>query len=71
LPLALSADFDMALRQSRFPRKAEKIYHGGAGLVLGLAILVFSEMKSVNSRAFLFVIFWVAGLGIFQAKEKT
>ena len=40
-------------------------------MVLGLAILVFSEMKSVNSRAFLFVIFWVAGLGISQAKEKT
>ena len=44
---------------------------GMAGLVLGLGLLVFSEMKSVYSWAFLFVLFWVAGLGIFQAKEKT
>jgi hypothetical protein len=44
---------------------------GVAGLVLGLGVLVFGEMKSVYSWAFLFVLFWVAGLGIFQAKEKT
>ncbi|HET8917199.1 MAG TPA: hypothetical protein VFN58_04060 [Candidatus Binatia bacterium] len=44
---------------------------GVAGLVLGLGVLVFSEMKSVYLWAFLFGLFWVAGLGIFQAKEKT
>jgi hypothetical protein len=44
---------------------------GVAGLVLGLGVLVFSEMKSVYPWVFLFGLFWVAGLGIFQAKEKT
>jgi len=44
---------------------------GVAGLVLGLGVLVFSEMKSVYSWAFLFVHVWVAGLGMFQAKEKA
>lgn len=44
---------------------------GLAGLVLGLGVMVFSEMKSVCSWAFMFGLFWVAGLGIFQAKEKT
>ena len=44
---------------------------GVAGLVLGVGVLVFSGMKSAYSWTFLFVLFWVAGLGIFQAKEKT
>ena len=44
---------------------------GVTGLVLGLGVLVFSEMKSAYSWALLLALFWVAGLGIFQAKEKT
>ena len=44
---------------------------GTVSLVLGVGVLVFIEMKSVYPWAFLFVLFWVAGLGIFQAKEKT
>jgi hypothetical protein len=44
---------------------------GVAGFLLGLGLLVFSEMKSVYSWVFLFVLFWFANLGVFQAKEKT
>lgn len=51
--------------------RRKRFIMGVTGLVLGLGVLVFSEMKSVYLWAFLFVLFWVAGLGIFQAKEKT
>jgi hypothetical protein len=54
-----------------FRERRKRFIMGVAGLVLGLGVLVFSEMKSVYLWAFLFVLFWVAGLGIFQAKEKT
>lgn len=51
--------------------RRKRFIMGVTGLVLGLVVLVFSEMKSVYPWVFLFVLFWVAGLGIFQAKEKT
>ena len=61
----------MAQGNLGFRERWKRFIMGVAGLVLGLGLLVFSEMKSVYSWAFLFVLFWVAGLGIFQAKEKT
>jgi hypothetical protein len=63
--------FDMAQGNLGFRERRKRFIMGVTGLVLGLGLLVFSEMKSVYSWAFLFVLFWVAGLGIFQAKEKT
>ena len=44
---------------------------GVAGLVLGVGLLVFSGMKSAYSWIFLLVLFWLAGLGIFQTRERT
>lgn len=48
--------------------RRKRFIMGVTGLVLGLGVLMFSEMKSVYPWAFLFVLFWVRGL---QAKEKT
>ena len=44
---------------------------GVAGFLMGLGLLVFNEMKSVYSWAFLFVFFWFGNLRVFEAKEKT
>jgi hypothetical protein len=63
--------FDMTQGNLGFRERRKRFIMGVAGLVLGLGVLVFSEMKSVYLWAFLFGLFWVAGLGIFQAKEKT
>jgi ABC-type enterobactin transport system permease subunit len=38
---------------------------------MGFGMLVISGMTSIYQWASLWVIFWLAGLGIFQAKEKT
>ena len=43
---------------------------GTVGLVLGLGVLVFSEMKSVYLWAFLFVLFLGHGLGDFSGQRK-
>jgi hypothetical protein len=61
----------MAQGNLGFRERRKRFIMGLAGLVLGLGVMVFSEMKSVYSWAFMFGLFWVAGLGIFQAKEKT
>jgi hypothetical protein len=61
----------MAQGNLGFRERRKRFIMGLAGLVLGLGVMVFSEMKSVCSWAFMFGLFWVAGLGIFQAKEKT
>ncbi len=49
----------------------KRLIFGLAALFLGLGMLAISGMNSVYSWVFLFLLFWVAGLGIFQAKEKT
>jgi hypothetical protein len=51
--------------------RRKRFIMGVAGLVLGVGLLVFSGMKSTYSWIFLLVLFWLAGLGIFQAREKT
>ena len=61
----------MAQGNLGFREGRKRFIMGVAALALGVGVLVFSEMKSVYPWAFLFVLFWVAGLGIFQAKEKT
>ena len=61
----------MAQGNLGYRERRKRFIMGVAGLVLGIGLLVFSEMKSAYSWTFLFVLFWVAGLGIFQAKEKT
>ena len=54
------------------PRERRKrLILGVAGLVMGFGMLVISGMTSIYQWASLGVIFWLAGLGIFQAKEKT
>ena len=54
-----------------FVKREKDLLCGVAGFLLGLGLLVFSEMKSVYSWVFLSVLFWFANLGLFQAKEKT
>ena len=61
----------MAQGNLGYGERRKRFIMGAAGLVLGIGLLVFSEMKSAYSWTFLFVLFWVAGLGIFQATEKT
>jgi hypothetical protein len=51
--------------------RRKRLIFGLAALSLGLGMLVISGMTSVYSGVFLFLLFWVAALGIFQAKEKT
>jgi hypothetical protein len=51
--------------------RRKRLIFGLAALSLGLGMLVISGMTSVYSWVFLFLLFWVAALGIFQAKEKT
>ena len=54
------------------PRERRKrLILGVAGLVMGFGMLVISGMTSIYQWASLWVIFCLAGLGIFQAKEKT
>ena len=50
--------------------RRKRFIMGVTGLVLGLGVLVFSEMKSVYPWVFLFVLFWVAGLGDFSGQRK-
>jgi hypothetical protein len=61
----------MAQGNLGFRETRKRFIMGVAGFLLGLGLLVFSEMKSVYSWVFLFVLFWFANLGVFQAKEKT
>jgi NADH:ubiquinone oxidoreductase subunit 6 (subunit J) len=51
--------------------RRKRLIFGLAALFLGLGMVVISAMNSVYSWVFLFMLFWVAGLGIIQAKEKT
>jgi hypothetical protein len=44
---------------------------GVVGLVSACGLVFFTGMHSVFSWVILFLLFWVAGLGLFQAKEKT
>jgi hypothetical protein len=61
----------MAQGNLGFRETRKRFIIGVAGFLLGLGLLVFSEMKSVYSWAFLFVLFWFGNLGVFPAKEKT
>jgi hypothetical protein len=61
----------MAQGNLGFRETRKRFIIGVAGLILGLGLLVFSEMKSVYFWVFLFGFFWFGSLGIFQAKEKT
>ena len=54
------------------PREQRKrLILGGVALVLGLGVLAITGMSSIYHWGSLLLIFWLAGLGIFQAKEKT
>jgi hypothetical protein len=44
---------------------------GIVGLASACGLLFFTAMNSVFAWVILFLLFWVAGLGLFQAKEKT
>src|SRR5215471_5446754 len=59
-------------RQSSFRETRKRFIMGGgvAGFLLGLGLLVFSEMKSVYSWVFLFVLFWFANLAVFRPKKR-
>jgi hypothetical protein len=61
----------MAQGNLGYRERRKRFIMGVAGLVLGVGLLVFSGMKSTYSWIFLLVLFWLAGLGIFQAREKT
>jgi len=61
----------MAQGNLGYRERRKRFIMGVAGLVLGVGLLVLSGMKSAYSWIFLLVLFWLAGLGIFQAREKT
>jgi hypothetical protein len=61
----------MAQGNLGYRERRKRFIMGVAGLVLGVGLLVFSGMTSAYSWIFLLVLFWLAGLGIFQAREKT
>ena len=53
-----------------FVKREKDLLWGVAGFLLGLGLLVFSEMKSVYSWVFLFVLFWFANLAVFRPKKR-
>jgi hypothetical protein len=54
------------------PRERRKrLVIGVVALILGLCIALASRPMSAVGYALVFVLFWIAGLGLFQAKEKT
>jgi hypothetical protein len=44
---------------------------GVVALTLGLCTALAARPTSAVGRLSVFVLFWIAGLGLFQAKEKT
>lgn len=54
------------------PRERRKRFALGViGLGSACGLVFFTAMHSVFFWVILFLLFWVAGLGLFQAKEKT
>ncbi|MET0501526.1 MAG: hypothetical protein ABW172_08415 [Candidatus Binatia bacterium] len=51
--------------------RRKRLILGMVGLVMGLGMLMISGMNSIYHWASLLMIFWLAGMGIFQAKAKT
>jgi hypothetical protein len=63
---------DDAVEGNLGPRERRKrLIVGVVALILGLCIALASRPMSVVGYALVFVLFWIAGLGLFQAKEKT
>jgi hypothetical protein len=44
---------------------------GVLGLASACTLVVFTAMNSITVWVLVFLLFWIAGLGLFQAKEKT
>jgi hypothetical protein len=54
------------------PRERRKrLIMGLVALILGFGIALAARPGSIAGCFLVFVIFWIAGLGLFQAKEKT
>ena len=51
--------------------RRKRLALGIVGLAAAGGLVFFTAMNSVVSWVILFLLFWVAGLGLFQAKEKT
>jgi hypothetical protein len=62
--------FDMTQGDLGFRETRKRFIMGIVSLVLGVGVLVFSEMKLVYLWAFLFVLFWGRGLGDFSGQGK-
>jgi hypothetical protein len=61
---------DDAVEGNLGPRERRKrLIVGVVALILGLCIALASRPMSAVGYAL--VLFWIAGLGLFQAKEKT
>src|SRR5262249_15104733 len=61
---------DMTQCNLGFRETRKRFIMGVAGFLLGLGLLVFSEMKSVYSWVFLFVLFWFANLAVLRPKKR-
>jgi hypothetical protein len=51
--------------------RQKRLMLGVAAMAAGLGVGLFGAMSSVYWWVLLFLLFWAAGLGLFQAKEKT
>jgi hypothetical protein len=51
--------------------RRKRLALGIVGLASACGLYFFTAMNSVFAWVILFLLFWVAGLALFQAKEKT
>jgi hypothetical protein len=51
--------------------RRKRLALGIVGMAMACGLVVFAAMKSVFAWVLVFLLFWVSGLGLFQAKEKT
>ena len=51
--------------------RRKRLAFGAVALAGAVGLVVAGDTTAVFQRIFLLVLFWVAALGFFQAKEKT
>jgi len=51
--------------------RRKRLLLGATALAGALSLTVAGVTSTVPQRILLFVLFWIAALGLFQAKEKT
>ena len=51
--------------------RRKRLVLGIIGLAAACGVVVLTPMSSIVVWVLVFLLFWIAGLGLFQAKEKT